>query len=80
MGLDALSEREHEVAALVASGCSTKQIAEALFVSPHTVRAHLRSIYRKLGAKGRVDVARAIMGASVSAPDDSPSIPVDPAG
>jgi len=49
-----LSEREHEIATLVAGRKLTSpQVARELFVSTRTVDNHLRSIYRKLGLRGR---------------------------
>ena len=48
-----LTAREREVLALVARGCSTTSIAGELFVSPNTVRVHVRNILRKLNARTR---------------------------
>lgn len=48
---DILSEREKDVLKLLAEGSSTKQIAETLFISPHTVNAHRKNIMRKLDIK-----------------------------
>jgi DNA-binding CsgD family transcriptional regulator/tetratricopeptide (TPR) repeat protein len=48
-----LSPREVELLTLVAQGLSDKQIATNLTISPHTVNAHLRTIYRKLGVTNR---------------------------
>jgi len=54
-----LSKREMDVLALLAHGHSNKSIAHHLFVSEHTVRAHLRNIMQKLNAENRVQaVAR----------------------
>jgi DNA-binding NarL/FixJ family response regulator len=52
-----LSPREREVLALVAEGCSNKAIAEALFVSPNTVKTHVTSLLNKLNAERRVQLA-----------------------
>jgi DNA-binding CsgD family transcriptional regulator len=49
----ALSEREREVATLVATGLSTKALAERLFLSPWTVQDHLKAIFDKTGTRSR---------------------------
>ncbi|MEU8376539.1 helix-turn-helix transcriptional regulator [Micromonospora sp. NPDC048894] len=41
------------VARKVASGAGTKEVAALLFVSPRTIDAHLRNLYRKLGITSR---------------------------
>ncbi|HET20097.1 MAG TPA: response regulator transcription factor [Chromatiales bacterium] len=56
MSLDALSEREREVADLVSDGLCYKSIARRLDISEHTVRNHLRNIYRKLGLSGMLQL------------------------
>jgi len=48
-----LSEREREVLNLLASGLSTKEIADSLIVSANTVKTHTRHIYDKLDARNR---------------------------
>jgi predicted ATPase/DNA-binding CsgD family transcriptional regulator len=48
-----LTGREIEVLRLVTQGCTDAQIAEALVISPRTVHAHLRTIYRKLDVSSR---------------------------
>jgi DNA-binding NarL/FixJ family response regulator len=56
-----LTEREYDVLRLVAAGRSNRDTAAALGVSEHTVRAHLRSVSRKLGVQNRVQaVAEAV--------------------
>jgi DNA-binding NarL/FixJ family response regulator/DNA-binding SARP family transcriptional activator len=52
-----LNEREVAVAALVAAGKSNRQIAQALFLSPRTVEAHVTSIFVKLGVTSRTQLA-----------------------
>ncbi len=44
-----LTKREKEVIAYTAQGKSSSEIAEELFLSPHTVNTHRRNIYKKLG-------------------------------
>jgi DNA-binding NarL/FixJ family response regulator len=54
---EALTERELEVVRLVARGRTNEEIAGELFVSLSTVKTHLGSVHRKLGARNRVEVA-----------------------
>jgi DNA-binding CsgD family transcriptional regulator len=49
-----LTPRELEVLQLAADGRTTREIAEALVVSPGTVKTHLQHIYAKLDARDRV--------------------------
>jgi PAS domain S-box-containing protein len=56
-----LTAREREVVQLIASGDTGPEIAEALHVSPHTIRHHVRNAMDKLGARSRAHlVARAL--------------------
>lgn len=57
-----LSARERDVAALVIEGLSSQDIAAALFISPHTVRDHLKSAFAKVGVNRRRDLAAALAG------------------
>jgi ATP/maltotriose-dependent transcriptional regulator MalT len=58
--LEQPSAAELGVLHLLASDLSTPEIAERLFLSPHTIRSHRRALYQKLGVKNRTDaVARA---------------------
>lgn len=52
----ALTRREREVAALAASGITSKDIAERLFVSVRTVDNHLGRVYDKLGISSRAEL------------------------
>jgi DNA-binding CsgD family transcriptional regulator len=51
--LDELTPQELQVAQLVASGVTNKEVASELFLSVRTIDAHLRSVFRKLGISSR---------------------------
>lgn len=61
--LSALTRSERRVAHLVAEGCSNREIADRLMVSPRTIETHMRAIYRKLAVATRVQVARVVLAA-----------------
>ncbi|WP_461024862.1 LuxR C-terminal-related transcriptional regulator, partial [Thalassiella azotivora] len=54
-----LTGREREVLALVAEGCTNRQIARRLVISDKTAEAHVSHVLAKLGARNRVEAARA---------------------
>jgi DNA-binding NarL/FixJ family response regulator len=54
--LDALTEREREVMALVAEGLTNDEIAERLVVSPLTAKTHVSHVMVKLGARDRIQL------------------------
>lgn len=51
-----LSPREEEVLGLIHEGLATAEIAQRLGISPHTVRDHVKNLYRKTGANSRSEV------------------------
>ena len=53
-----LSDRERGVLALVASGATNREIAERLFLSPHTVKEHTSALYRKLKVRNRAEAVQ----------------------
>ncbi len=73
----ALTEREREVASLVAEGLSNQGIAERLFISERTARSHVSNILGKLRLTSRTQLAlyavREGLGSSSPAPDVSRS-------
>jgi len=77
-GLERLTEREHDVLTLLARGLTNKQIAEALSVSPNTVKRHLKAIFAKLGVHTRSAAAARAMEAGLPAASVAPSAPRDP--
>jgi non-specific serine/threonine protein kinase len=52
-----LSRREREVAAMVASGMTNKEIAQRLFIAERTAEGHVERIRNKLGVRSRTEVA-----------------------
>jgi len=50
-----LTPRENEVLSLLAKGMNRDEIATKLFVSPETIKMHIKNIYKKLNAKNKVD-------------------------
>jgi len=49
-----LTHREIEILSLVAIGAKNEEIADKLFVSPHTIKTHLYNIYKKLFVSNRL--------------------------
>jgi two-component system response regulator DesR len=54
----ALTERERHVLDLLATGATNREIASDVHLSPHTVKEHVSSLYRKLGARNRADAVQ----------------------
>jgi LuxR family transcriptional regulator of csgAB operon len=49
-----LTSREKEILTQLITGASNKQIADRLFISPHTVKTHIYNVYKKLGINNRL--------------------------
>ncbi|MGB0965170.1 MAG: LuxR C-terminal-related transcriptional regulator [Litorivicinus sp.] len=60
--LSLLTERELEIAELVAEGSSNKIVATRLGITERTVKAHLTSAFNKTGARGRLDLSLMVKG------------------
>ena len=65
-GWEALTPTEIKIAALVAGGESTSDIARGMFLSRRTVQTHISHILTKLGAKGRVEIVREVLRQGIS--------------
>jgi DNA-binding NarL/FixJ family response regulator len=52
-----LTEREQEVARLVAEGATNREIAQTLFLSPKTVERHVSNVFKKVGVRNRAELA-----------------------
>ena len=63
-----LSRREHQVLELLAAGCSNKEIARWLEISPRTVEIHRGNMMAKLGAGHAADAVRLWIDAQLDIP------------
>ena len=62
-GWDSLTDSELTVVNLFAQGATNRSAAQRLHVSPHTVRAHLRNAFTKLGVSSRIELSQLVLGA-----------------
>jgi len=66
-----ISDREAEVALLLANGLDLRAVAERLGISLHTVRDHVKSVFSKTGARSQVDLVRRILRLPLGARGDA---------
>jgi two-component system, NarL family, nitrate/nitrite response regulator NarL len=71
--MDELTAREREVVGRIVNGESTKHMAEAMHITPDTVRSYVKSILAKLGVHSRLQVAA--MASRGQNPADGPAGP-----
>jgi DNA-binding CsgD family transcriptional regulator len=57
-----LTARERDVLSAVARGSSTAEIAAELFLSPHTVRDHVKAVFEKFGVSSRGELVARVFG------------------
>lgn len=72
-GWDSLTATERRVVDLAVDGLTNRQIAQHMFLSPHTVAFHLRQVFRKLGVNCRVQLARLVTEQATAAAATSAS-------
>ena len=61
-GWDSLTESELRVLHLVAGGATNAAVAHELHLSPHTVKAHMRNVFAKLGIRSRLQLRQLAIG------------------
>jgi len=71
-----LTDTQRMVAELVIDGLTNRGAGARLFLSPHTIDFHLRQIYRKLGIRSRVELARLAGPARAKAPPSPAALPI----
>lgn len=56
-----VSTRQQEIMALLLEGKTNREIAELLFIAPHTVKNHIYHLYKKLGLKNRMELLNLVL-------------------
>jgi len=79
-GGEKLSEREYQVAELLAMGFTNAAIGQHLKVSPATVSSHVAHILSKLGFRSRAQVAAWVVGRRLTPAEDRKSVDARPSG
>ena len=65
-----LSPREQQVVAMTCQNLTTQEIADRLFITPDTVKSHIRNGARKLGLRTKLELRQALVDWDFSAWDD----------
>jgi DNA-binding NarL/FixJ family response regulator len=73
--IPALSKREEEIARLVASGFSNREVAQRLSLSQHTVKNHLSRVFEKLGISTRLELVLYILSQSKEPKSEQIQVP-----
>jgi DNA-binding NarL/FixJ family response regulator len=61
-----LTQRESQVLALVAKGLTNREVGEALFLSPQTIKGYVATIFEKIGVRNRVEASLFVFRSSDS--------------
>jgi len=61
-GWDSLTDSELKVVNLITQGATNRSVAQRLHVTPHTVKAHLRNAFAKLGINSRAELSKFMDG------------------
>ncbi|MFP5255325.1 MAG: LuxR C-terminal-related transcriptional regulator [Acidimicrobiia bacterium] len=72
-----LTPRERDVLAAIARGESTAEIAAQLFLSPHTVRDYVKTVFEKVGVSSRNELVARLFGEHYSDPLHATMVHVD---
>ncbi len=72
-----LTRRERDVVAAIAQGGSTTEMASKLFLSPHTVRDHIKTVFEKVGVSSRGELVAKLFGEHYADPLHASMVHVD---
>lgn len=68
-GVARLTLREREIARLIASGATNKEISVRLHIAVHTVKSHVHSVLEKLTLRSRLQIANYVLASAPDVPD-----------